>query len=372
MKRVVILKIGTYDFKVLKDRIGASIDKYFLPAKLFSPADKVLLKPNLLMPASPEEAIVTHPVFVEAVGCILKEMGCTVAIGDSPGGLVDNPDMDVIYETTQLKRVAEERGFELLYPKESVVRQGLPLCRWVDDFKMVNLPKLKTHDIMMLTLAVKNLYGCISGLHKSYLHRMYPKADYFTEILIQLYKMIRPTLHVVDGILALQGHGPAKGGKPRALGLVAIGDDALATDYAIAKLLGLQEDNNPLMKKAKQYGLISGDNIEIISEIGDHEIKNFKFPAPFILNAIPDPLLVPLKAFFSFRPAVSEKKCTGCGFCKTVCPQGAIDLQKGKACIDYTKCIMCMCCSEMCRFGAVNVAEGMLLKVVKTIRQCFR
>jgi len=224
----------------------------------------------------------------------------------------------------------------------------------------------------MLTLAVKNLYGCISGLHKSHLHRVYPKADHFTEILIQLYKMLRPALHIVDGILALEGHGPAKGGRPRHTGLVAIGDDALAVDYALAKLLRLDESNNPLIKKARQYGLIAGEDIEIISEVSAHEIKNFRFPAPFILNAVPDPLLAPLKALFSFRPSVSNKKCTGCGFCKTVCPQGAIDICDTKARIDYSRCIMRMCCSEMCRFGAVDVAEAVLLKIIKSVRRCFR
>lgn len=372
MKRVVILKIEEYNFNTLKARISESIYKYFSPAKLFSPGDKVLLKPNLLMPAVPEEAIVTHPVFVEAVGCILKDMGCLVAIGDSPGGLVENRDMDDIYEITRYKQIAHARGFELLYPKESIVREGLPLCAWVDGFKMVNLPKLKTHDIMMLTLAAKNLYGCISGLRKSYLHRTHPRADNFAEIIIQLYRMLKPALHIIDGIIALEGHGPGKGGKPRKLGMVAIGDDALAMDYAVARLLGLPQANNPLIKKAQKQGLISVGDIEIISEMAAHEVKKFRFPAPFILNNIPEPLLGPFRAVYKFRPAVSSKKCTGCAFCKTVCPQGAIDIKKDKASIDYKKCIMCMCCAEMCRFGAVDVAEGAILKIIKTIIKCFR
>ncbi|MFA6281692.1 MAG: DUF362 domain-containing protein [Candidatus Omnitrophota bacterium] len=371
MKKVVILKIEEYDFDILKARIKSAIDKHFFADNLFASGDKVLLKPNLLLVAQPQDAITTHPVFIEAVGAIFKEMGCKVAIADSPGGFVASKDMDDVYESTRIKEIAARHNFELFYPNQSVVSEGFPLCWWVNGFKMVNLPKLKTHDIMTLTLATKNLYGCISGIHKSHLHKVYPKTADFTNIIIKLYKMIKPSLHIVDGILSLEGNGPAKKGIPRKLNAVVIADDALYCDYAISKLLGLKDDFNPLVKQAKKEGLLKED-LEIISEFEGQTIRDFKFPQSFILNSLPSPLISILKGLLDFRPVINKTKCTACAKCVEVCPQHAVTLDKGKAFIRYKQCIMCMCCSEMCKFGAVDLYESLLIKTIKALHKCIR
>jgi len=379
MKKVVILKIEEYDFDTLKEKIKSAIFEHFSPDTIFTKGDKVLLKPNLLLPAKPEEAVITHPVFIEAVGAIFKEMNCTVAIADSPGGFVGNKDMDDIYEDTQIKEMASRQNFELLYPNQSIVSEGFPLCWWAcpeqsrraKGFKMVNLPKLKTHDIMTLTLATKNLYGCISGLHKSHLHRVHPKTADFTNIIVKLYKMIKPSLHIVDGILSLEGNGPGKRGIPRKLGVVVIADDALYCDYAISKFLGLKDDFNPLIKQAKKEGLLQED-LEIISEFQGETIKDFKFPQSFILNSLPTPLISVLKGLFNFKPIINKSKCTGCVKCVEVCPASAVTLNKGKVSINYKQCILCMCCSEMCRFGAVDLHESFFIKTIKALHKCIR
>ncbi len=369
MKKVVILKIGEYDFDLLKEKIKTATSKHFSPATLFKEGDKVLLKPNLLLPAKPEEAIITHPIFIEAIGAIFKEIGCSVAIADSPGGFVGNKDMENIYENSQIKEIAYRQNFELLYPNQSIVADGFPLCWWVNGFKMVNLPKLKTHDIMTLTLATKNLYGCISGLHKSHLHKVHTKTDDFTNIILKLYKMIKPSLHIVDGILSLEGNGPAKRGSPRKLGAVIIADDALYCDWAISKMLGLKDDFNPLIKQAKKEGLLE-EEAEIISEFQGEAIKDFKFPEAFILNRLPSPAISVFKGLFNFRLAINKAKCSGCAKCVQVCPAHAIKIHASKVTIDYKKCIMCMCCSEMCELGAVDLCESFFIKAIKALSKC--
>lgn len=372
MKKVIILKVEDYNFDILKERLKEAIFKHFSVEKLFSNQDKILLKPNLLMESRPEEAITTHPVFIAAVGMILKELGFKVAVADSPGGFASDRDMDFIYERTGIKEVAASFGFDLLYPTKSFIRQGLPLCWWLEGYKMINLPKLKTHDIMILTLAAKNLYGCISGLHKSHLHKVYTKSEDFSGVVLKLYKEIKPSLNIVDGILALEGHGPAKSGRPKKTGVVVLGDDALYTDYVIAKVMGLSEANNPLIRQAKREGLISEEDLEVISEIEPGHFKDFKFPLPFIVDYLPAPLISCVKPFLKFKPAINSKKCCGCAKCKEICPQAAIEINDGHAVIDYSKCIMCMCCSEVCRFAAVQLSRGFLLDSLKKARKCFR
>jgi uncharacterized protein (DUF362 family)/Pyruvate/2-oxoacid:ferredoxin oxidoreductase delta subunit len=366
-KRVVILKIEEYDQEKLYMQLKAVLCKYFPLKEYFAPGDKILLKPNLLMAAAPQEAVTTHPVFIEAIGRIFKEGGFPVAIADSPGGFIDDKDVDELYEETGIKNLAALRGFDLLYPTESVVREKIPLCWWVEGFKMINLPKLKTHDIMILTLATKNLYGCISGLHKSHLHHMHPQTDDFAKIITKLYSMITPSLNIVDGILGMEGHGPAKKGKPRNLSIVAIGNDALCTDYAISKLLGLPIEANPLIKQAKRENLFSENDVEIISDFGDYIFDDYEFPPPFIINKLPTALVNILRLFFKFKPVIDVTRCTGCNVCAWVCPQAAIAIKNGKAHIDCSKCIMCMCCGEMCRFGAVDLDKSLVLKAISAL-----
>jgi len=230
---------------------------------------------------------------------------------------------------------------------------------------------LKTHDVMVLTLATKNLYGCISGLHKSYLHKMHPKTRDLAGVILKLYEMLKPSLNIVDGILSLQGNGPAKRGKPRKLGLVVLGDDALYTDYVINRVLGLKDNDNPLIKEAKIRGLLKEDELEVISDISADTIEGFELPDPFIVNSIPSPLLNLLMPLIGFRPVINSKQCRLCGKCVQVCPKSAIHLNKTLR-IDYKHCIMCMCCSEMCPYAAIGVDNSLLIKIIKRIHKCFR
>ncbi|UCD15554.1 MAG: DUF362 domain-containing protein [Candidatus Omnitrophota bacterium] len=371
-KKVVVLKIDEYDVDVIKDKVKNAMFSHFSFDTLFSIGDKILLKPNLLMPAAPDEAIATHPAVIEAVGRIFKELGFSVFIADSPGGFSSYKDVDSVYEATGVRRVSQTAGFELLYPKESVLCGEFPLSWWAsaaEKFKMINMPKLKTHEIMVLTAAVKNLYGCISGLYKSRLHCLYPTTEKFSDIIVKLYKLITPSLNIVDGIVALEGQGPAKTGKPKKLGVIVIGDDALYTDYVIGRLLNLAPHLNPLIKKAKESGLIDQEQLQVISEIPDVKFTDFKFPHPFILNYMPSFMSPLLKLFLKFKPVVNPKKCKQCRLCIKVCPKGAISMQESKVVIDYKKCIMCMCCSEMCRFGAIDLKKSILLKIADLLQK---
>ncbi|MCM8831626.1 MAG: DUF362 domain-containing protein [Candidatus Omnitrophica bacterium] len=365
MKKVIVLKIDNYDVELVKAKLKETIFKNFTLDNLFLNQDKILLKPNLLMASHPDEAIVTHPVIVEAVAKIFKERGYKIFIADCPGGFLAHKELDLIYDKTGISDVANRLDCKLLYPDRVILKEDFPFAWWVDGFGIVNLAKLKTHQIMVLTLATKNLYGCIAGLHKSYLHKEYPKAIDFAKIILKLYKILNPPLNIVDGIFALQGKGPAKEGVPKKLGIVVIGNDALYTDYIISELLGLSHLHNPLISIAKKEGLLN-ERIEVISEVD--KIKDFKFTGQFIVNYFPSPLIFFAKMFFKFYPEIDIDKCIGCGLCIKSCPKSAIYMYNKKANIEHKNCIMCFCCQEVCKEGAVYLEEGTLLKILNRIK----
>lgn len=366
--KVVVLAIKEYDLDLLQNRILAVLSQHFPLSEYFSKQDKILLKPNMLMDASPDEAVATHPLFVEAVGRIFKAQGFSVSLADSPGGFITNRDMPSVYQACGYQAVAERNGFDLLYPKSSFIQDGLPLCWWADgSFKMINLPKLKTHELMTMTLAVKNLYGCISGMHKSQLHINYPKPADFVQIILKLNGMIKPSLNIVDGILALEGPGPAKKGKPRHLGWVVIGNSALYTDLVISRLVGLNDQLHPLIKYAKLHGLLDEKQLTVINPDKIMPIANFKIPSSAFLDRLPAGLANLLTRIIKFYPKVNKEECRACLICIKVCPKHAISLIETKANINYKKCIKCLCCAEMCKFGAIDLDKNWFLKFLKIL-----
>jgi len=362
-KRVVILRIHKYDKDLIREKISQALYKYFSIDSI-KKEDNILLKPNLLMPVNPYLAITTHPTIIEAVGCIFKERGNSVFVADCPGGFLNKNDLNYVYKETGVFDISLKNDFKLLYPESFFTKNNLPLCWWVNQFKMINIPKLKTHSLTTLSLATKNLYGCIYGDFKSFFHLKLPKPKDFIKIIIDLYKNIKPFLNIVDGILGLEGNGPARGGRPKNLGLIFIGDDPLYTDYAISKFFKIKDRFNPLIKTAKEMGLIFEKDLEIISDLKDINV-NLKLPSVHILNYFPNSLISFLKSFLKFYPKIDNGKCKFCFKCKNYCPKNAIYVKEnGELGINLKKCIMCMCCIESCKFGAINLDRGFILKII--------
>lgn len=366
--KVAVLEIRDYSVLEIKAKVEACLNKHFPLETYFNPNDLILLKPNLLMPAPPEQAIVTHPAVIEAIGAILVKKGFKVSIGDSPGGFVSQKEMALVYKDSGYAGFSEENKFELLYSDKNIMKEGLPICWWADGrYKIINMPKLKTHELMTLTLAVKNLYGCICGMHKSKLHVDYPRPVDFVDILFKLNQLICPALNIVDGILSMEGDGPAKKGRPKKLNLLVIGNNALHTDLVISRMLGLPDHSNPLIKAAMQRGLIDEKSLEIIHEYPHKKITGFSFPGPTKIADVPKPILNFLKIFVKFQPKINLKKCTGCGQCAKICPKETISIIDLKAVINYKGCISCLCCAEMCRFAAIGLKKSFLLKIISFI-----
>ena len=76
---------------------------------------------------------------------------------------------------------------------------------------VISVSKMKTHALERITGAVKNSYGFIYGRQKAIGHTRYPSADSFARMLVDLNKMVKPRLYLMDGIVAMEGNGPGAG-----------------------------------------------------------------------------------------------------------------------------------------------------------------
>ncbi|MGB9629984.1 MAG: DUF362 domain-containing protein, partial [Thermodesulfobacteriota bacterium] len=274
-----------------------------------------------------------------------------------------------------IKAVAEEMGCPLLefnrpvlLPKERAkMFKQLEIDRAVLDADVIiNLPKWKTHTLMLLTLGVKNLFGCIPGPRKALWHLKTGKdRRAFAQLLVDLYQAIKPTLTVLDGVVGMEGNGPSSG-KPISIGLILASGDPLSIDQIVCDLLGISRKSLLTNRVAFEQGM-GKDEIEVLGErVKDTQIHPFQFPKLSQPDwNLPRFLGKALKNALSMKPLIEETLCIQCNQCIGICPPKALKGEQGKLFFDYGKCIRCFCCQEVCPEGAIKIEPGWALKLVR-------
>ena len=231
---------------------------------------------------------------------------------------------------------------------------------------VINIAKLKTHSQMLLTLGVKNLFGCIVGLKKPEWHfRTGMNRKMFARLLVQIHNAINPSITLVDGILAMEGQGPGKSGLPRHIGVLVGSQNAFAADYAICSLLGINPERLPTNEQAKKLGLIS----EGIYIKGDFDIVDgFKLPELGPLTFRSKPFNKFMRKYIIQKPVANNVICKLCGECVQYCPAKAIAANHTKIFFNYDKCIRCYCCVEICPHGALSVKKPIGGKILSRFK----
>jgi uncharacterized protein (DUF362 family) len=365
---VSIVKCKTYNRSQVEKAVRKSVDLIGGITKFIKSSDRVLIKPNLLSASTPDTGIDTHPEIVRAVVRLVKETGAKVFLGDSPGVWGTVEDIDNVYEKSGMKQIAREESIELVKFNLIRMRLGYPITTMLDRCDcLISVPKFKTHDLMILTGAIKNLFGLIPGLYKTELHKRALVSFEFAKVLVDIYSIAKPNLSIIDGIVAIEGDGPASGGQLRSLGLILAGSDAVAIDSVMATIMGLRPKDILSTKEAAKRGLGNAefDKIDILGEnIQDIIVHNYRLPQTSIVNKIPRPFLSIGKSLLKFKPSVNRTKCINCGLCIEACPVKAIIIHKKQTKIDNRKCVLCLCCKEVCPQGAISVKKSLLVKMI--------
>ena len=325
---------------------------------IIQPRSRVLIKPNFLAPAPPEKAMITHPLILRAVVEYVLEKGAFPQVSDSPAmGTFDRIMREGGMEKALQGLPAECRPF-----RQSVAVDIGPPFNKIEIASdamqadvVINLPKLKTHTQMLLTLGVKNVFGCIVGMRKPEWHfRTGIDRDRFAELLVRICEAVRPAITVLDGILAMEGQGPGRRGLPRELGVVIASNDVFAVDAAVCRMLGIQEDELPTCRIAARRGLIP-DRIGIDGVLP--VVSDMDLPAMTPLVFGPRGMQGFMRRHLVQRPDCDAVRCRHCGECWRYCPAKAIAPEIHGVAFDYDKCIRCYCCIEVCPYGALSAKE---------------
>ena len=368
---VSIVRCETYHEEEVLRGLRRSIDLLGGIETFVKRGDRVLLKPNLLYGKPPEKAVTTHPSVVRGMIEIVREAGGVPLIGDSPG----MESLGRAAEKAGIKRVADETGCPLVEFDRPIVpseRRGrrfkqLEVDRSVLEADVIiNLPKWKTHGQVLLTLGVKNLFGCIPGPRKALWHlKAGQDQKLFARMLIDVYLTVRPALTILDGIVGMDGNGPGSG-RPFPLGLLLGARDPLHLDQIVCDLLGIRRELLPTNRVAFESG-IGMNEIEVVGEnVEEVKISGFQLPPLSDLGwSLPGFLKRALRKALTGRPVIDEEVCQICGRCEEICPPKALT-QKGHLALDEQKCIRCFCCQEICPEGAISIKPGWVQRIVRS------
>lgn len=373
MEEVIIVPCPDYRRETIKEAMAQMESLWGGFDPWFKPGTHVVLKPNLLAGEPPERAVTTHPEIVRAIGQRAIHGGARVSIGDSPGfGTLAS-----VAERAGIAAVCRELDvplgrFNEVTPVE--VRDAKLINRFelarevVEADCLVNIAKMKTHGLTVLTGAVKNLFGCVVGLRKPEFHFRLQKVEHFADMLLDLTLALPPTLHVVDAVQAMEGWGP-RGGTPRKIGLLVAGKNPVSVDIVLALLMNVKPDRIPYLASAMERGWAGADPSDL--KIMGDELERFiarDFHVPRELGPIR--MRIPGRIVEAFRKTITPypavmPECQGCGVCAEACPAKVIAMKEKRAVITDKDCIRCYCCQEMCPFGAIQLRTGWLGRIYR-------
>jgi len=275
---------------------------------LVSAGDTIIIKPNLLAPASPGQGATTDWRICKSLANQVRERGARAivaeasAIGSDTEESIKASGYDVLraqgYEVLDLKTC---KTVKVPIPKGTVLSE-LSLPEIVMQANaIINVPKMKTHDQVLATLAIKNMKGILPDVLKKKFHTTFGVFRAVAE----LNTVVKPALSVVDGIIAQEGLGPLFG-TPVDMGLVVAGRDPVAVDTITGLVMGIEPSKIETTAHAAELGLGTMD-VDMIDVVG-LQVAQVQWRFQLASEALENDLRFPP----GFELLFNEMACTGC------------------------------------------------------------
>jgi len=366
--RVALVRCETYDRAAVYAALERGIELLGGVDRFVSPGERILLKPNVLAGDAPEAAVTTHPAVLEGCIRLFRSAGARVSFGDSP--CVEGPSRGL--ERAGLLAAGLRAGADLgdfsggspMENGEGSLVDSFPIAQAVHDCDgMVNLPKMKTHGLTRITGAVKNLFGCVPGKRKALYHVEFRDPMAFCQLLVEIAVALRPRLHVMDGVVAMEGNGP-RGGDPRPMKILILAEDPVAMDATFCRLVAMDPTFVPTNTRGQEarLGSFRSEEIDLVGDDLEPLVApNFSLVRKPVYRNASLAHFNPIKSAVLPKPVIDEARCVRCGACVEACPVPGKalsfadgDERRSPPVYDYDRCIRCYCCHETCPHRAIG------------------
>jgi uncharacterized protein (DUF362 family)/Pyruvate/2-oxoacid:ferredoxin oxidoreductase delta subunit len=384
MTQVAIIKCASYHPPEVEQALKAALSALGGLSQFIKPGQKVLIKPNVLMGKAPDNAVTTNPAIISAVIKEVVKAGGIALVGDSPGDTHSNVIQTM--EITGIKPAVENAGGKMVYfqhegviqvksPSHNKMMPVLTLAKIIETVDVIiNLPKLKTHNLTGYTGAIKNMFGTVPGFNKTKFHNQLHEVKDFSAALVDILEITKPALNVMDAVIGMEGPGPSNG-QPRKMGAIIASTDAVALDTIASYLIGYDPKQIETTATAYKRGLGEMDLAKIkvlgarLEELRQADWKRALNLYSFLQGRLPGlfyRLLFPLVNQLKIYPVIDQKKCTKCLVCYNSCPVKTINYDKKQKIVEinHQGCINCFCCHELCEYHAIWLKRSWLAKLL--------
>ena len=376
--KVAVVKVSNIgDEESICRGVGKAINLVGGMRSVVKCGDMVIVKPNFFGPRSSLHGATTNLAVVREIVNEVIECGAEPIIAEGPFRFYN---ADLVFDTLGVRRFTQKLGIKLVnLNEEASVEVEVPSGKALKKIKvpklvldsdvLINVPKMKTHHLTTVTLGMKNLKGVLPGAEKqqSHIHGIH-------QSIVDINKIIKPELTVVDGIVAMEGMGPTFGDRVE-LGLVVAGRNVVDVDKVCCEIMEVDPFHVKHLRIALEEGLGS-NNVEVVGEWINSVRRKFRVPRESgtylylsniaqrfdrLVYRISGKNIFPfLSSMFGKRPRIDKKKCVKCGICEKTCivSPPAIDCKAGK--ISH-RCVDCLLCMEQCPKNAISV-RGLVAK----------
>jgi uncharacterized protein (DUF362 family) len=289
----------------IREKVRAAVDAVGGMGRFVKAGDLVIIKPNLVISMPAETGATVDWRVSRAVADLVRERKGRAVIGESCG---TGGDTEKVFQKTG-HAALRERGYEVVdFKKIENVEVTIPNARVIQKVQIpvlvkqadaiINIPKIKTHDQIPMSGALKNMKGALAEKEKNRLHK-----DGLNHGVAEINALLRPKLVVFDGIIGQEGLGPVFG-DPVEMDLIIAADDQVAVDTVVCHIMEIDPKQVLCIRYAEEMGLGTSDleRIEIIGKKITDVKRRFKSPEEDIKK-----IEVP-----GFQLFFNETSCTGC------------------------------------------------------------
>jgi len=349
-----------------------AVEKVFATFPVDVYGKRVAVKINALKSCDPDQqAMVTHYRMIQAVIDMLEALKpAEILVGDSVG-TESYGNSEKIFCNARLKEGAGKyyKNFnthlQVVDLEQPFPRKVAVLKDVLDADVYISVPKMKTHGLTMISGSVKNNYGLLTGAQKAWYHYYSVSPDVFARILVEMYRLRKPDLVIMDAILAMEGFGPASP-ETRWVNKVLASTDGVAMDTVQTQIVGFQLEDVPYLRLCREMGLGETD-IRRIEILGDATpIAAYHRPTPpecsYSYRAGVGSGRTSIDFYrdrVAYRPVITAEQCRygeGCRDCVRLCPSGALTDGPNAPSLDPSLCFICSACKEVCGYGGLELA----------------